>query len=400
MLSVIPDNAIIRSVRICFIRCFTDNLWLRRYRLLLNNLEEWLLENGGPAIQLRMSALQNSSNVEKDTDHAVSALLDIDEVHSVLNYLDGFQTPNRDKKTLEHLIHYYKDTCIENFFPLIMDMGFHAGIPIFDEKMSSVKDLFRYLVALANESVHCYNYTIMLHRFFFMSGFSFPEVIASMEDRLDAIHKVAQEKLFDIYQDDRKLPKKPPVWADVGVLKDELNPFSLNVEKPLPTIYDIWSLAYYTDTCTDMEKAQKINDIVAYIFDPEFQKIREGYGLIWVESRRRYHACGWSPTLPFYEIEGHPAQSVPYPLLDCLDFMSHFKTVHQSKWFHDCLNHLEQYKTEKGTYIFPKAYLHKKYIDKAFLNEKNLSLKRNERELLKRELVSTMKMVEIYRRIM
>lgn len=367
---------------------------------MLKHLEKWLLENGGPAIQLRMSALQNSGNVKMNADNAVSVLLDIDEVHSVLNKLDGFQTPARDNKTLEHLIHCYKDTCIENFFPLIMDMGFHAGIPIFNEKMAPVKDVFMYLFAFANESAHCYNYTLMLHRFFFMSGFLFPEVIKSIENRLDAIHKVTKENLFDIYQDDSKLPKKPEVWADVGVLKDELNPFKFSAEKPLPTVYDIWSLAYYVDTCTHPVKVQKINDIITYILDPEFQKIREGYGLIWVASRRIYHSCGWSPTLPLYEIEGHPTQSGPYLLLDYLDFMSHFKAVRKSKWFHDCLNHFEQYKTEKGTYLFPKEHLHKKYIDKAFLNETNLSLKRNERELLKRELVSTMKMVEIYRRIL
>jgi hypothetical protein len=80
-----------------------------------------------------------------------------------------------------------------------------------------------------------------------------------------------------------------------------------------------------------------------------------------------------------------------------MDFMSRFNSAQKSKWFADCLNHLNQFKTEKGTYIFPKEYLHTKYIDKAFLNGMNMSLKRNERELLKREIVSTMKMFEIYK---
>ena len=366
---------------------------------MINILENWLLEQGGPAIRLRMATLQNSNNLGNDVNNSVSALLAIDEVHAILNNLDGFQTSNRDKKTLEHLIHYYKDNCIENFFPLIMEMGFKAGIPIFDEKMAPVINLFKYLYAFANESAHCYNFSLMLHRFFFISGCLFPEVVESIEKRLNAIHKAAKENLFDIYQDESNLPKKPQIWDEIGVLKNELNPFNLSADKPLPTIYDIWSLGYYTNLCTDTEKTKKINDIVTYILNPEFQKIREGYGLIWVEARRIYHSCGWSPTLPLYEIENRPIQSCPYPLLDYLDFMSHFKIAHKSKWLHDCLNHFEQFKTEKGTYIFPKEYLHKKYIDKAFLNETNMSLKRNERDLLKRELVSTMKMVEIYNRI-
>lgn len=366
---------------------------------MLSTLENWLIEQGGPAIRLRMSAVQNSGNVKSDVDNAVSALLAIDEVHSILNHLDGFQTPDRDKKTLEHLIHYCKDTCIENFFPFIMDMGLKAGIPIFDEKMTPVKDLFKYLFANVNESVHCYYFSLMLHRFFFISDSLFPEIVESIDKRLKAIHKAAKENLFDIYQDESKLPKKPKIWADIGVVKDELNPFNSSAEKPLPTIYDIWSLAYYTNVCAGPEKVKIINDIVTYVLDPEFQKIREGYGLIWVKDRRIYHSCGWSPTLPLYDIEGRPTQSVPYPILDYLDFMSHFKIVHKSKWFHDCLIHFEQFKTERGTYIFPKEYMRKKYIEKAFLNEGNMSLRRNERELLIRELVSSMKMVEIYRRI-
>ncbi len=366
---------------------------------MLNVLEDWLLEQGGPAVKLRMSNLHNSNVLGIDVANSVSALLAIDDVHTILNYFDGFQTLNRDKKTLEHLIHYYKDTCIENFFPLIMDMGFKVGIPIFDEKMVPVKDLFKYLYAYSNEGDHCYFYSLMLHRFFFQSGCLFPEVVETLEKRLDTIHAIAKEMVFDIYQEESNLPKKPQIWNDIGVLKNELNPFRLSASKPLPTIYDIWALAYYSNLCTVPEKVQKVNDIVRYVLDPEFQKLREGYGLLWVKDRRIYHMCGWSPTLPFYEKESRPIQSFPYPLLDYLDVMSHFEISHKSKWFQDCLSHLEQFKTENGTYIFPKEYLHKKYIEKAFLSEANMSLKRTERELLKRELVSTMKMVEIYRRL-
>lgn len=218
-----------------------------------NKIEEWLMENGGPAIQLRLSALQHSSNTKNGINNTVAALINIEGVQSVLNHLDGFKTPGRDKKELEHLIHYYKDTCIDNFFPLIMDMGFKAGIPIFDEKIAPVTDMFKYLFAFANEYDYCYGFALMLHRFFFMSGCLFPEVVESMKDRLNAIHKSAEENILDIYQDESKLPKKPRIWADVGVLKDEMNPFSSVAEKPLPTVYDVWALAYYTDVCTDPE---------------------------------------------------------------------------------------------------------------------------------------------------
>ena len=177
-------------------------------------IENWLQEQGGPAIQLRLCTVSNSKN---DYSKAISALLDVDEVHSLLNYFDPFRTSGKDIKALEHLIHYYKDTCLDNFFPLIMDLGFRAGIPIFDEKISFVADTFKHVFQLINESSHCYNYTLMLHRHFFMSGCLFPEVIESIENRLDVIHKSAEEKIFDIYQNDSNLPKKPKIWTDVSV---------------------------------------------------------------------------------------------------------------------------------------------------------------------------------------
>ena len=78
-------------------------------------LKEWLLQNGGPAILLNVELSENKSrDIAKN---AVSHLLGIPKVNAILNYLDEFQTQSRDKKTLEHLIHYYKETCIDNFFP-------------------------------------------------------------------------------------------------------------------------------------------------------------------------------------------------------------------------------------------------------------------------------------------
>lgn len=354
----------------------------------------WLIGQGGPAIQLRLSNLQIGKKSKKEIENIVLKLQNIEEVVLILNYLDGFKTEERDIKTFEHLIHYYKDTCIENYFPLILDLGFRAGMSIFDEKMKFAREIFKYFLLNSKKYHYCYNLLIQTHKFFQMAGYTHPEVIKSLEERLDFIHHSAKEKIFDIYQDENKLPKKPKIWTDVGVIKDELSPWNIKAEKPLPTIYDIQALAYYSDICNNPEKIKKIDDIVKYILDPKFQKIREGYGLLWVESRKIYHACGWSPTLHFYD-----NQNGEIYLIDDMDFMSKFKIAHKSKWFKNCLSYFEQFKTERGTYIFPKEYLHKKYIDKAFLSETNMQLKRKERDLLKRELISTLKMIEIYKRI-
>lgn len=166
------------------------------------DLENWVLEQGGPAIQLKMCYVQTKNTSESDIEKLISKLLNLEEVKTLLSYLDGFNTQSRDKKTLEHLIHYYKESCIDSFFPQLINLGFRAGIPIFDEKMQPVRDIFMYLIT--EDYDYCFFYSLMLHRFFFMAGYTYKEIVDSMQHRLNSIHRSAKERVFDIYQDESK----------------------------------------------------------------------------------------------------------------------------------------------------------------------------------------------------
>lgn len=375
-----------------------------------SDLISWILENGGPAIQLRI--FNSRPDNKKDINTIISNLLSLKEVNTALDYLDAFEVEAKDKKTLEHLIHYYKDTCIDNFFPRLLDLGFRAGMPVFDKKMQPVKKVFSYM--LSQDFDYCCYYRPMLHRFIFMSGYADQEIAASMAQRINFIHKAAKDRIFDIFQDGNNLPKLPANWVDRGILKDALNPFSAMAQTPLPTIYDLSALAYFLNCHNDTETQAKADDIVEYILDPEFQKLPEGYGLIWDKAKRRYYACGWSPTLPLYKDYDRPSHLGSHSVLNYLSMMSNFRAAINSKWFKNCMKHVEQFRTEKGTYLFPKEYLAGKYIcpgstscilgihanlDEAFLSERNRRLKRNEREAFLRELAGTLNMVEIKSRI-
>ena len=373
-----------------------------------NDLESWMLEQGGPAIRLRIYGRRHKNESEKEIQNAVSMLLELSEVNSTLDLLNAFRVQSRDKKTIEHLVHYYKDTCIDNFFSRLLDLGFRAGIPVFDEKIQPVAALFSDL--LSGDQDYCYYYSLMLHRFFFMAGYASQDVMKSMEQRMNAVHKSAKERIFDIYQDGSSLPKVPGQWLDRGIIKDALNPFSREAKSPLPTIYDISALAYFPEEHKNSSIRDRIDDIVEYVLDPEFQKIPEYYGLLWNRSRRIYHACGWGPALPLYENYDRPGHIGGNSVLNYLKLMSNFTAAHQSKWFVNGMNFVRQFRTDRGTYIFPKEFLDGKSaglgsmsdmmgmnakLDEAFLNESNMSLKRSEREILIRELVSTLNMLEI-----
>lgn len=66
--------------------------------------------------------------------------------------------------------------------------------------------------------------------------------------------------------------------------------------------------------------------------------------------------------MPLYGDYNRPRHLGGYSVLNYLRMMSKFKVACKSKWFSDCISYVEQFRTEKGTYIFPKEYLNKKYL--------------------------------------
>ena len=353
------------------------------------NLKDWLANNGGPSILLQIE--NNNKQKNKFDNRLTSKLLEIEGVQNLLSYLDPFSAKPREKKTLEHLLHYYKDTCIDQFFPRLMDLGFRAGMGIFDKKMEPVRELYSYLLSAY------YSWVIMISRYFFMAGYCFEEVINAVKQRINLLYPAAKERIFDIYQDKGKLPKTSKNWENQGIIKDDLNPY-LKI-KPLPLFYDIAAMAYFPKQYLNPDLEKKFEIIIEYILDPQFQKLPEGYGLLWVKSRRIYHSCGWNPTLPFYQDYPRPGQYNKNRLLYYVNLMSHFKLAQKTQWFIDCLKYLEQYQAEDGTFLFPKELLHQKYVPEAFLNESNLKLKRKERTEMINRIASTLYIYKIYQRI-
>jgi hypothetical protein len=349
------------------------------------NLTGWLLENGGPAVSL------NLEKTESGKSKYVLQLSVIEKVKEILDLLDTFDINSMDAKTLEHLIHYYKETCIDHFFPKLIEMGFYSDISLFDKKMTPLRKIFSRL------GEQYYAYKLMLCRFYFMAGYDYDEVIDFALKRLELICVSASEKTFDIYENKDKLPKLPAHWMDKPVLKDILNPYCQ--VKPLPLFYDIEALSYFPERRLNSDIRKKIDDVIYYILEPEFQKIQEGYGLIWSKSKRRYYACGWNPLLPYFNGYERPVKYEVSRFLFYFDMMSRFEIARNSKWFSECLARVEKYRTVNGTYIFPKELTGKKFIHEAFLSASNLKLNRKEQELKTREITSTMYMMKILKRV-
>ena len=357
-----------------------DNLQMKGYIMNKNQLYDWLLENGGPSVHLMLG--------EGNIDEHINKLMGLEKVRSVLDYLDGFRTEERDRKTIEHLIHFYKESSIENFFPILMHYGFRAGMGVLDDRIEPLRKLFKYMLENSEYGTN-YGYCLMIHQCFFWAGYNFKEISESFVRRLHKLHINAVNKEFNIYDDSIGIPRIPKAFEGRRAVKRELNPFDLNAEKPLPTIYDIRAMAQWKKISNDNHELVMIEDIINYIMKPEFQSLPEGYGVVWTVKAKRYHACGWSPSLPFHPNSSRNEKSNYYSDLPYMESMSHFDFIKGSDWFLSGLERYKQYRTETGTYIFPADMIRSKYAQEAFLSNTNMTLKSNMRREKFREVFST-----------
>ena len=115
------------------------------YSMKDRELIDWLLENGGPAIQLRKAEEVGEDLTSREFAPFISELLEIETVQQILGYLDAFSILEQtevSKKTIHDLVHCYRETSLENFFPRLLSLGFRAGMPVLDEKMQVLRRVF------------------------------------------------------------------------------------------------------------------------------------------------------------------------------------------------------------------------------------------------------------------
>ncbi len=347
-----------------------------------NSLLEWLVTNSGPALKLRML---NKSMIEKDTfpvDELVDQLLEIEKVKNSLSYFDAF----RNYKTMAcrelwALVHNCYENCFEQFMPFLLDIGFRKGITVFDEKVEIMRKVYPYLM----DTYPFHGIIIMLN--LLRAGYCYEDITYYVTDRVDQLHIAAIKQAFDIYEKDKGKVRQPSKWKDFLILKDEYV-----TETQLPVIYDVELILFFIKYIENADVEKKVYDIIAYINDPRYQSLAGDYGWHWAEGAKTYHASSSGIHLPLYN-KSELTGSQQYHFLNLLDRMSYSEAMCKAKWFHNCIEYLEQYKTERNTYLLPEELIHPSkmntfyslYVSKEALK----SVKRNEKKSFALELYST-----------
>lgn len=370
---------------------------------------EWLIENGGPTIRLRM---MNEGLIDKDSydvNQLVDELLQIEKVRTALTYFDKFKDfiSMPDNKLYAYIHNGYED-CFEMFMPFLTRLGFRTGIAILDEKVEYMRDVYLYLTT-PNDSgelhwSHIHGLTIILY--LLEAGYYNHDMLDYMTSRINEWHKIAEMQEFEFYvTDPSKIRRRPKIWEDLPVLKDIHN--CEIGEVPLPTNYSVMGMIYLYKYIKSEETKKKIDDIVKYIFDPRYQKTHGYYGIHWSEENKAYHTSAGGVCLPFYESD-YLLENDKFSFLNTINMMSYSPVALNSEWFGKCMFFLEQYKTERGTYIFPNDFFYHTFVRpantdvvyNAYISKDVLpKIKKGERRTLALELISTFFILLMKKRI-
>lgn len=349
----------------------------------------WLLDNGGPAIKLN---LMNEGLIEKnvyDAEELVNELMKIEKVKTVLTYFDRFKDfKSMPLNTLYANIHNCYEYCFEMFMPFLIRLGFKSGMPVLDEKIEIMCQVYRYLSSLRQ------GYWEQIVMLLMEAGYYYEDMLELMANKfLDKSYATAKGKYFDIYETDPskiRWSKLPDIWKDKPITKEmHVHDFEAS-EFPLPTIYHIRYMIEIYKYVEEKSIKDKIDTVIKYILHPEYQKLRGDYGYGWFFNKS-YYASSPGVSLPFYEdkiFDGGYKNN--------LEMMSHIPLASHTEWFRNSINFLEQYKTKQGTYMLPENCFYNVFVRpanstvvySAFIS-KDVKMKAGDKRSFAIELLST-----------
>ncbi len=365
----------------------------------LLDLVNWLLEEGNPVIRWRVAREIVGDHPREAADQLLNSMLGQPDVQTwlgrlTLDPLNG-KLADRNEETLRMLgwmVHGSFDRCLENVLGKLAEFGLAAGIDSLDDKMLPLMDIFRWGGDWDRDAFYQYAWEHLVVSIFawglLRMGYRPDEYMKEyLRQYLEHVHRIARDAVFDIYADDVELVGLPKAWEGKEVMKQEIME-----NYKLPSIHDMYLLAHYPLELLDERAEGMIADVVSYVLDPRFQALRDGYGYAWIKERNTCYSWGWSPHLPGYHGFGQKGVSIAM-LVQRLELMAHFPSARQTSWFLGCLDHLEGFKTDQGTYRFPASYLRES--QGYYVSGYHMGLGENRRRKNGLEIESTFRMLKI-----
>lgn len=365
-------------------------------------LYHWLLENGGPILRWRLETelgLEPSHSRRERLGRELLAAPPVQEWLARLS-LEGFDAPldGLDAESLRQLgnrVHGSKPACLENVFGKLAEFGLRAGMAELDRRALPLMRIFACRPDGQTDAVYRNAWEKLVKSVFAwgLLRLGYPPdgaMIAFIQEHLRDCYKIAHARIYDLYEDEAGLAGLPKAWAGKPILKQEVMAGFW-----LPYIHDLYLFANLPEALLDTETQERIAALLAYILDPRFQALPDGYGYAWIKERHTCYGWGWSPHLPgFHGLDALPDQGVT-PFLSRLELLARIPAGQKSHWVQSGLRHLKKFKTPQGTYCFPPGYLHES--EGYYVSGYGMGLGENRRKPAALEIESTFRMLKIAR---
>ena len=345
------------------------------------DLPNHLLQHSGPAIRYRTATELLDDPAGIDLDRLRQALLQSRLVNQWLERL----VPGG--------IHSSQNTAFEDPMNKLADLGLKAGMAPLDKRTAHFRR------RLAERAPRREGMGFLLDKIMsaglLRAGYPMEEpVITFLRNRLDDLYDTCRTGSYDIYIGQDEYAGVPKALREYRFLKPELTP---DGEVRLPYVHDLYALAHFPDDARDAATARKIATIIRYVLDPRYQTLGEGYGYLRErhDQHTHHYAIGWSAHLPVCAkrtAEGFERARV----VQRMELMAHFPAARESRTFQDCLAHLEAYRTDRGTYLFPRDYLREQQSG-YWVTGAYMALEDNRRSSHAIKLESTFRMLTIKR---
>lgn len=357
------------------------------------DLDRWLLENGGPAIRYRTATELLAGRHDADPAALEQELLEWPMVQTWLERLE----PNFAFNAL----HGGKPNCFENTMGKLTQLGCRAGMPPLDEKIAPFLEWLADTPAnddsQAEFVTRAYSQPIVA-AFLMRAGYGEEQPVAAIaQRRLNTLYEFCRQGRYDIYVDmDTGSPNYPAIpdsYRRHRLVDPDLYP---NGDMCLPDLYDLHLLAALPRSLRTPETENKLEAIIDYIMQTDYQHLPEGYGIVLLD-KNRYWVMGWSVHLPGYF--GFPDHiSDPDPamrrLVRMLVLMAHFPAAHRYLWYRQAIAHLARNRPQHGVFNFPAGCLSDIGIG-YWIRGSYMGLEENRRRSGVRELESTFWMRKI-----
>jgi hypothetical protein len=315
----------------------------------IKDLTQWLLQNSGPSITFRtMVEILQEQDVSR-VSNALDELLKSSEIKEWTSRL----TPQFDITS----IHSGNSNAFENVVGKLVQLGLRAGLQPFDNKTLAFRVWLTENAGIYPDTPHAVLLRTIIASFLAYAGYgSTSPVMAQMMKRLDVLYKFARQPDFsNVFVDESEFKGIPKGTENHKLVNPDLYQ---DQQFMLPWVHDIRGFSCCTEILGNQIHREKLDTIIEMILTSEYQSLPWSYGL--AKYGERYYVLGWATHLPGYSSK--PEGRSFAELLLALEFMGKFAVARKSQWFLNSMEYLESFRTDTGTYLFPRAWLPEKQI--------------------------------------